>query len=245
MEKLRQAADRVVGELRIGGVALPALHDERGGIAAAAADLDLVAELARAGRLADERGGEALAASGRPFEQLRVPLTASPSSSPVTRNESRPPKSAAAPRDEAERRGHHRGEPALHVDRAAAVEHAVDDLRGEGRMPPARLRSGRHDVDMAGERQMRARPRRSRRRDSRPARSPPPRRPAARREAGRREMALEDVERRPRGRRDARRAHQFGQQLACVRGSVMPARLSATRRRRSGPLARAGSRPRS
>ena len=65
------------------------------------------------------------------------------------------------------------GDPALHVDRAAAVEQAAADLGRERVARPALAR--RHHVEMAGEGEMRARRRRASRTDSRPAR-PAPRR---------------------------------------------------------------------
>ena len=49
---------RIVGEMRVGGMALHAVHREPAGHAAAPADLDHVAERLRAGRLADEAGVE-------------------------------------------------------------------------------------------------------------------------------------------------------------------------------------------
>ena len=59
----------VVGEVRVGGMALHALDREPPGQAAAPADLDHVAEVGR-GRLADNAGVERLAARGEPFEHL-------------------------------------------------------------------------------------------------------------------------------------------------------------------------------
>ena len=44
---------------------------------------------------------------------------------------------------------------ALHVDRAAAVQHAVGDVAGERRMRPRLGIAGRHHVGVAGEHQMR------------------------------------------------------------------------------------------
>src|SRR5690554_1173161 len=78
MEKLRHAADRILGFLRIGGVSLLSFDRDRGGKAAAAADLDLVAQASCAGRFADERGGEILAAPNRPLQELRDPVDRGP-----------------------------------------------------------------------------------------------------------------------------------------------------------------------
>ena len=55
---------RIVGEMRIGGMALHAMHGQPTGQAAAPADLDHVAEHGGAGRLADEAGVEGLIALG-------------------------------------------------------------------------------------------------------------------------------------------------------------------------------------
>ena len=53
-----------------------------------------------------------------------------------------------------ERGGERAGDAALHVDRAAAVELAVGDRAGEGRMLPCRLVARRHHVGMSGEHQV-------------------------------------------------------------------------------------------
>ena len=81
---------------------------------------------------------------------LTVPLTAGPSSSPVTRKPIEPAKRRRR-REEGERRRHHRGDAALHVDGAAPVEHAVRDHRRRRVVAPAPPVAGRHDVGMAGE----------------------------------------------------------------------------------------------
>ena len=53
--------------------------------------------------------------------------------------------------DEGLGRGQHRCQRGFHVGRAAPVEHAVTDFRGEGRRGPQVQRSGRHHVGVAGE----------------------------------------------------------------------------------------------
>ena len=58
-------------------------------------------------------------------------------------------------REIVERRRDLAGDRALHVDGAAAVEHAVGDLARERRMRPVRLVARRHHVGVAGEHQMR------------------------------------------------------------------------------------------
>ena len=62
---------------------------------------------------------------------------------------------AAIRREMVEHGGDAGRDAAFHVDGAAAVERAVDDLAGEGRMRPRRFVAGRHDVGVAGEHQMR------------------------------------------------------------------------------------------
>ena len=69
-EQAHHAGDRIVGEMRIGHVALLALDDDPARQRAAPADLDHVAELVRVGRLAEDAMVEALAARLRPFEEL-------------------------------------------------------------------------------------------------------------------------------------------------------------------------------
>ena len=82
-----------------------------------------------------------------------MPLSEGPSSSPVISSEIVPGVEAGSA--EIERGGEEGGDAALHVDRAAAIDHAVLDRRGEGRMAPASRIAGRHDVGMAGEDEMR------------------------------------------------------------------------------------------
>ncbi len=220
-------------------MALPAVHNQRGGIAAAAADLDLVAEpYARWSARRPSAAEKALAARRRPLQELRGAVHRFPLL--VAGDEEREAAAEFPPAagDEAERGRDHGGKPALHVDRAAAVEHAVDDLRGKRRMPPARLRARRHDIDMAGERQV---PlaladrgeevfdrRAAGRLEDRPLDWQIPRAPRWR---------CKHIERRAGGRRDARRAHQFGQKirLRSAIGRIMRAAGHLHRRKRSGP----------
>ena len=116
---------------------------------------------------------------------LTVPLTAGPSSSPVTRKLIEPWNGAA--RDEAQRGGDRRGDAALHVAGAAAPDHAVGDRRRERIEPPSRGIARRHDVGMAGKDEIRRRPCRSARRDCRrPARRARRRRRSRRRSRRRR-----------------------------------------------------------
>ena len=78
-----------------------------------------------------------------------------PSSSPVIRNEIEPLRLAAVGGEMIERRRDLAGDRALHVDGAAAVQHAVGDVGRERRMRPRLGIAGRHHVGVAGEHQMR------------------------------------------------------------------------------------------
>src|SRR5260221_2954962 len=62
--------DRVVGKMRVGDMALAPDDADRGGQAAAAADLYRIAKAGLRSRLADQRGVEMMAAVARPFDQL-------------------------------------------------------------------------------------------------------------------------------------------------------------------------------
>ena len=65
-----QTADRIVGAIRIGDVALPAGDDQRAVERAAPAGLDGVAEYFHIARLAEDAVVELFAALGRPLQQL-------------------------------------------------------------------------------------------------------------------------------------------------------------------------------
>ena len=137
--------------MRIGGVALRAVHGQRAGEAAAAADLDHVAERRGIGRLADDAGVEPLAARLQPVEHLaravdRDALLVAGDEEADRAAEIRPARG-----EEARHRGGEAGDGALHVGGAAAAQHAVDDAAGEGRDRPARGLAGRHHVGVAGE----------------------------------------------------------------------------------------------
>ena len=84
-----------------------------------------------------------------------MPLTAMPSSSPVIRNEIEPLGRAARRGEMVERGGELAGDRALHVDGAAAEQHAAIDVAGERTVRPPRLVAGRHHVGVAGEHEVR------------------------------------------------------------------------------------------
>ena len=177
-EDAHQRRDRVVGEMRIGDVALLAGDRDRRRQAAAPADLDRVAEPRRA-RSARRRarrrsGGRVRCAQS---SSLTVPLIDGPFL--VAGDEQRQravglPPLAMKPRAAAMKAR----DAALHVHGAAAVEAPSAISPANGGCAPARLVARRHDVGMAGEDQMRRAARRSWRTDSRRPACPAPRRSA-------------------------------------------------------------------
>src|SRR5689334_4659248 len=70
MEHSYQTMRRVVGEMRVGSMALYAVHGESAGQTAAPTDLDHVAEKLRAGRFADEAGIDDFASRREPIQDL-------------------------------------------------------------------------------------------------------------------------------------------------------------------------------
>ena len=153
----RDVAHRVVGELRIGDVALRAGHDQRAVLRAAPADLHHVAELLRVGRLAQNGVIEFLAALRRPFQKLHGAVDRDAFLVAGDEERDRALRLAAVGCEIVERRCDLARDRALHVDRAAAVEHVARDLARERRMRPLRLIARRHHVGVAGQHQMRRR----------------------------------------------------------------------------------------
>ena len=169
----RQRADRIVGEMGIGDMALLAGNDQPSGQRAAPAVLDGVAERGDAGRFAEQAMIEALASRSRPVQQFDRAVDGGPLLVAGDEKADRALESAA--RDEAQRGGQGGGEPALHVAGAASPDLAVRESAGEGieapfapHRPPARRRYGRR-------RRSSAPARRSARRDCRSSASPAPR----------------------------------------------------------------------
>ena len=146
---------RIVGEVRVGDVALHAVHGELARQRAAAADLDHVAERIGARRLADDAPVDLLAARLEHFHDAaravdrRAFLVAG-------QQERQRAGVVGMPGDEALGRSDHRGQTALHVGGAAAVQHAVAYDRLERVGLPFLARAGRYDVGMTGEAQHRA-----------------------------------------------------------------------------------------
>ena len=164
LDQLHQAADRIVGALRIGDVALLAGDDQMAVERAAPADLDGVAEL-----LLTLLGSPRMQwsnfspRSAAHCSSLGVPLTAMPSSSPVIRNEIEPFGLPPLRGEMIEHRGERAGDAALHVDGAAAVQLAAVDSRRRtadasrpSRRPAAPRRYGRRTSDAARRVPMRA-----------------------------------------------------------------------------------------
>ena len=152
--ELHQAAHRIVGEMRIGGMALPAVtvivpdsEPRRPILTMSPSCRGLVGSPT----IAASQLSPLAAAQSSSFA---VPLIEGPSSSPVIRSETEPLQRAVL-FEMARHRRDEAGDAALHVDCAAAVELAVCDLRREGRMRPGRLVARRHDVGVAGKHQMR------------------------------------------------------------------------------------------
>src|SRR5208282_1126962 len=112
--------DRIVGDVRVGDMALAAVQDEPPGQRSAPAVLDRVAERLDAGRLADDTMIEAFASGERPADQLDRAIDGRAFLVAGDEEADRPPK--CPPGDEAQggRRG--RREPALHIAGAASPE---------------------------------------------------------------------------------------------------------------------------
>ena len=70
MQQHHYAMGGVVGELRIGGVALHPVHSQAAGQAATPTNLDHVAKCRSRSRLSDDAAIEHLATSGEPFKDL-------------------------------------------------------------------------------------------------------------------------------------------------------------------------------
>jgi len=149
-----QAVHRVVGAVGIGDVALRAVHGDPGVQAAAAADLDHVAELHRAGRFAHETEIRDLLVLDHPVQHAhgavdRVGFLIAgdqQADRAVRKSDHR----CGPRRQKLCHGGDEGGDTALHVAGAAAVEHAVVDLGAERIMTPVR-RADRHDVGVPGE----------------------------------------------------------------------------------------------
>ena len=150
----QQAGDGVLGLVGVGHVALAAMDDELAGERPAPTDLDHLAEALRVGGLTQKAMVESLAPPLRPFQELHRavdgwPLLVAGDEEPDGAVERPSP-----PGDESERCREHAGDAALHVDRAAAVEHAVRYRAVERPVPPCFDGAWRDDVGMAREKEI-------------------------------------------------------------------------------------------
>src|SRR5690348_5753311 len=121
----------IVGQMRIGGVALNAGDGQKSVEAAAPADLHHVAELFGAGGLADDAEIETLAALRRPIEQL--PRAVDRRRLFVAGDEEADRAvEIAMPVEEARDRSDETGDRAFHIGGAAAIERAFEHVAAEG-----------------------------------------------------------------------------------------------------------------
>ncbi len=139
--QLDEAAHRIVGAVRIGDVALLAGDDQHAVLRAAAADLDGVAELVDVARLAQHAMVELFAARGRPFQELGGAVDRDAFLVAGDQERDRALRLAAVRGEMIERRRDLAGDRALHVDGAAAVQHAVGDVARERRDATSALAS--------------------------------------------------------------------------------------------------------
>src|SRR5204863_4762913 len=108
--------------MRVGDMTLHAADREAPRHAAAAADLDHVAELGRRGRLADDAVVERLAARLQPLQHFFCAVDRNPFFIAGDQETDRAWKLWTARRDKALGRGDKGGDRALHVDRAAPAQ---------------------------------------------------------------------------------------------------------------------------
>ena len=155
VDDARQLRHRVVGDVRVGRVALLALDDEVAVERAAPADLDLVADAIAARRLAHNASVQNLAAGLQPVEHLDGAVDAVAFLIAGDEQRYRAGHLAATGGEEALRGGDKTGDLPLHVDGAATVENAVADLRGERRCAPGVDIARRYDVGVAGKAKVR------------------------------------------------------------------------------------------
>ena len=145
----QQRVHGVVGEVRIGDVALRAVALEIGGDRAAAADFDGITEGFGVGGLADDAHIRAFADVLHPVEHgagavgRRAFLIAGDD------------QGNGVPLGQRTEHGfdrtHEAGDAGFHIDRAASVELSVDDFGRERRVAPRAFVPRRHHVGVAGE----------------------------------------------------------------------------------------------
>ncbi len=153
-QRRRERMDRVHGQVRIGDMALGAVHRESPRQRAAASDLDGVPERGVAGRLPDDAPVDPIAAPQQGFDDPLGAVHAGPFF--VARDQKG---NGAAMfgmrRHELLGRGHHGSQTALHIRRATSVKHSVAHGGLKGLGAPFFERSGRHDIGVPGKAQHR------------------------------------------------------------------------------------------
>ena len=142
-----QPVHRIVGALRIGDVALRAVHRDLRVQAAAAADLHHVAERHRAGRFADDAEVGDLTVGLHPLQHAHGAVDRHAFLVAGDQQADRAARRAVT--KVLRRRGDERRDAALHVTGAAAVQDAVAHLAGERTGLPVRG-ANRHDVGVTG-----------------------------------------------------------------------------------------------
>ena len=146
-EHADDAMRRIVGELRIGGVALHAVHGEVPLRLPRRPILIMSPRRVGDGRLADDAGIEHLAVRLQPVEHLARAVDRHAFLVAGDEEADRAAEIAAALGEKARRGRGEAGDRALHVGRAAAVEPAVADRAGEGiDRPGLRLPGGTTSV---------------------------------------------------------------------------------------------------
>jgi hypothetical protein len=155
IEHAHEPVRGVVGQVRIGGVALHAADREIAGHGAAPADLDHVAELFGIGGLADDAHVGDLALLLHPAKDFVRPVDGIAFLVAGDEEADRALEGLALGAQERIGGRGEGGDGALHVGRAAAPELAVAHLAREGIERPFRLVAGRHHVGVAREAEMR------------------------------------------------------------------------------------------
>ncbi len=154
-ERGRHGVNRIVRELRIRDVPLHAVHREPPAQAPPAADLDGVAEQALARRLSHQAPVDGLVAAAQHLDHAASAVDRG--SLLVAGDQKRDAAGMSGiPGDEFLAGGHHRGEAALHVGGAPAVQRTVADGGRERIAVPLLERSGGHHIGVPGEAEQRS-----------------------------------------------------------------------------------------
>ena len=149
-----QAMGGIIGELRVGGMPLHPMHGQPPGQAAAAADLDHVAEDTGRCRLADKTGVEPLAARRQPFEHFLGAVDPGGFLVACDQEADRAVRARLASGKPMLGGSDESGDRALHVDRTTPPQRAVAQAGAKRVERPRRVRAGRHHVGMPGKTQI-------------------------------------------------------------------------------------------